>query len=155
MIRPERGWLILDRSEVDYVARALDHLGQLMAERRDEHGNPTPSQPSARLTALTAKLHRAVDSLPVDEPAADRAERAESSAQPSDVRALQRDSVHGGRHELGTGEAARALGLSASGVRDLARRGRLPARHTGTRWVYPASAVHAEAEHRTAARQGG
>ncbi|MCK5756508.1 MAG: hypothetical protein KAH46_27770, partial [Mycobacterium sp.] len=107
MIRLPPGAVILDPAEVDYVARALDYLGQLMAERRDGHGNPTPSQPSARLTALTAKLRRTVDSLPVVEPAGDRAERAEPSARPSDVRALQRDSVHGGRHELGTGEAAR------------------------------------------------
>lgn len=155
MIRLPPGAVILDPAEVDYVARALEHLAQVMAERRDENGNPSPSQPSARLATLTAKLRRAVDSLPVGDMAADHTEQTEPSAQPSDVRALQRDSMHGGRHELGTGEAARALGITPGGVRDLARRGRLPARHTGTRWVYPASAVDAEAEHRKAARQGG
>lgn len=152
MIRVPPGALILDGAEVDYVARALEHLAQLMAERRDAGGNPTPSQPSARLVAFTAKLRRAADSLPPGERVADHAQGVESSAQPADVRAPQRVSVHGGRHEYRTGDAARILGLSASGVRDLARRGRLPARHTGTRWVYPADAVDAEAERRAARR---
>lgn len=154
MIRVPPGAVILDPGEVDYVARALEHLAELMAGRRDAGGNPTPSQPSPRLVALTAKLRRTADSLPVGDTPVDHTQGAESSAQPSDVRAPQPVSVHGGRHEYGTGDAARALGITAAGVRDLARRGRLPARHTGTRWVYPADAVNAEAEHR-AARRGG
>lgn len=157
MIRLPPGAVILEPHDVDYVARALEEFARLMAERRDTRGRPAPSQPSHRLQAVTEKLRGAVDSagsLAVGDPAADHPEPIEPSAQPSDVRALQRDSVHGGRHELGTGDAARTLGITPGGVRDLARRGRLPARHTGTRWVYPADAVDAEAKHRAAHRAG-
>lgn len=150
VIRLQPGTVILDAADVDYVTRALEHLAQLMAERRDADGNPTPSQPSPRLVAFTAKLRRAVDSLPVGETAADHAQGVEPSVQPADARASKHVPVHGGRHEYGTGDAARILGISPSGVRDLARRGRLPARHTGTRWVYPARTVDAEAERRAA-----
>lgn len=151
------GAVILDPAEVDYVARALEQFAVLMAERRDTRGQPSPSEPTPKLVALTTKLLRATgdsgDSLTSDDLAADMGRRPEPSAQTSDVFAAQRDSVQSGPHgDIGTAEAARALGVGAGAVRDLARRGRLPARHTGTRWVYPAAAVDAEAKRRAAHR---
>lgn len=157
MIRPERGWLILDRDEVDYVARALEHLDQLMAERRDPDGNPTPSQPSARLAALTAKLRRTVDSaeqLAITETGDHHAQRAEPPVATASVCAPQQDSVHAGPHDdIGTAEAARRLGITPNGVRDLVRRGRLGVRRAGGRWLVDAASVDAHAA-RKAARQG-
>lgn len=158
MIRVPPGAVILDPAEVDYVARALEHFAVVMAGRRDTDGNPTPSTPSPKLVVLTAKLRRAAgdsaDALTLGELAADVDGPPELSVRPSDACAPQRDSMHAGPHDdIGTGDAARALGITASAVRDLARRGRLPARHTGTRWVYPAAAVDAEAKRRATQRR--
>lgn len=49
---------------------------------------------------------------------------------------------------LDTDEAAAILGISAAGVRDLARRGRLPAVQAGGRWLLAAVPVVERAEHR-------
>lgn len=49
-------------------------------------------------------------------------------------------------------EAAAILGITANGVRDLARRGRLAAHRAGGRWLYPATAVVAHSERRAARR---
>ena len=64
--------VLLDADDAAYVVNALDLLARLLAEQRDAHGNPTPSQPSPRLVATTAKLRRTVDSLtaPDHQPAA-------------------------------------------------------------------------------------
>lgn len=51
-----------------------------------------------------------------------------------------------------TREAAAILGCTPANVRDLARRGRLPAHRAGRGWVYPAAAVVALAERRAAQR---
>ena len=53
---------------------------------------------------------------------------------------------------VSTSEAARILGISAHGVRDLVRRGQLPAHNTGTRWLLPARLVVARAERQAAHR---
>lgn len=157
MIRLQPGAVILDPAEVDFVGRALEHLGQLMAERRDADGNSTPSQPSARLAALTAKLRRAAvsaDPLAVDDTAADHQQRAQPPDSSASVRASQPDSRHAGPHDIGTAEAARRLGITANGVRDLVRRGRLDVRRNGGRWLVNAASVDAHAA-RMAARRGG
>ncbi|WP_422748003.1 helix-turn-helix domain-containing protein [Mycobacterium sp. WMMD1722] len=49
---------------------------------------------------------------------------------------------------LDTGEAAKVLGITANGVRDLRRRGVLPGHRAGGRYFYPAAAVIARAERR-------
>jgi excisionase family DNA binding protein len=142
------GAVLLDPAEVDFIARALEQFAQLMAERRDHNGNPTPSKPSARLSAMTEKLRRAVASLAVTDSTADHGQPENRQSESASVRAPQRDPVHGGRHDIGTGEAARYLGITPNAVRDAARRKRLPARHTGTRWVFDAAAVadHAQCQ---------
>ena len=53
---------------------------------------------------------------------------------------------------LDTAEAAAICGVTGGGVRDLARRGRLPAHRAGGRWLFPAVAVVAYAERRAARR---
>lgn len=147
MIRTPPGAVLLDPAEVAFIAQALEHLAELMAERRDEHGNQV-SRPSGRLLAMTGKLRRAVDSVAVHDSRADLRQRSEPPARTASVRALQRDSVELGRHDMGTGEAARYLGITPNAVRDAARRKRLPAHHTGTRWVFDSAAVADHAEHR-------
>lgn len=144
MIRVPHGAVILDGAEVHYVAGALEQLAQLMV----------PAQPTPRLIALTAKLRRTVDPLtfPADVP--DLPRQAIPSDNRQRVRAPQQTSADRERYEVGTAEAAHAIGITPSGVRDLARRGRLPARRTGTRWLYPASAVAAAAERRAAHQAG-
>lgn len=136
----------LDAYDVAFVVEALDHLAQLIA-------GPTP----ARLESVTAKLRRHANSLAalaVDNSGADPRQSAKPPAQTASVRALQRDSVQAGRHVMGTGQAARCLGVTPNAVRDLARRGRLEARRTGTRWQFDAAGVVALAERRAAQRGG-
>lgn len=153
MIRLPPGAVILDAAEVDYIAGALESFVQLLAERRDEHGDPAPRPPTPRLLALTAGL-RTADSLAVPETAADHGQRAEPPAGTASVRAPQHHSVDAGPHVIGTGAAARYIGITANAVRDAARRGRLPARRTGTRWVFDAEAVAAYARRKAARRAG-
>jgi excisionase family DNA binding protein len=67
--------------------------------------------------------------------------------------ALQSDSQHRAPYDvLDSAEVAAIVGISPNGVRDLARRGRLPARRAGRRWLFPAPAVIAYAERRAARR---
>lgn len=49
---------------------------------------------------------------------------------------------------LDSDEAAAVLGITPAGVRDLARRGRLPAKRAGGRWVLHAASVVKRAEAR-------
>lgn len=154
-ISVQRG-VFITADDAAYIANALDELVRLMAERRDEHGNRTPAQPSERLAATMARLHRTVASLAVRDPATDHVDHAQGSEPPdqtASVRAPQRDSVDAGPHVIGTGDAARRLGITPNAVRDLARRGRLAVTHTGTRWRFDARAVHALAEQRASERR--
>jgi excisionase family DNA binding protein len=153
VIRMPPGAVILEPAEVEYLARPLESFAQLMAVRRDHNGNLAPSRPSPRLAAITDKFRRTVDSLAVRDSAADHRQQAESSAGSASVRAPERDSGHAGPHDIGTGDAARRLGITPNAVRDLARRGRVPVTHTGTRWRYDAAAVDALAEQRASQRR--
>ena len=158
MIRVPRGAVILDAGEVDYTARALEHFAALMAERRDEHGQPSPSEPSPKLVALTTKLRRAAggcaDAGSVTASAADLPQPSQPPAQIASARDAQRDSVHAGGHDdIGTAEAARRLGITPNGVRDLARRGRLDVRRTGHRWLVTVASVEAHAARQAAAQR--
>jgi excisionase family DNA binding protein len=145
--------VLLDADEATYLCHALDLLAQLMAEQRDVHGQPTPSQPTPRLVATTAKLRRTVASLALRDPAPDDGRCPEPPAQTASLRAPQRDSVDAGPHDLGTGEAARIIGCTPGNVRDLARRGRLAATDTGTRWRFDSAAVTDYAARRAASKR--
>ena len=67
--------------------------------------------------------------------------------------APQSDSQHYAAYDvLDSAEVAAIVGITPNGVRDLARRGRLPARRAGKHWLFPAPAVIAYAERRAARR---
>jgi excisionase family DNA binding protein len=158
VIRVPPGSVILDPAEVDYVARALEHFAEVLAARRDERGQPTPSAPSPKLVALTAKLRRATgDSTEPGSAIASAGYLLQPSQPPvpaASARDSQQDSMHAGPHDdIGTAEAARRLGITSNGVRDLARRGRLEVRRAGHRWLVTAASVDAHAR-RQAALQG-
>lgn len=136
----------LDAAEAEYIARALEEFAKLMTSRGSRH------LPSPRLQSVTAKLRRTVDSLAISDPAADQGQSGRTTSKPPDARARQRISVHAGPHVMGTGQAARILGVTPNGVRDLRRRGVLTAHHTGTRWQYESASVVALAERRAAQR---
>ncbi|WP_235849654.1 helix-turn-helix domain-containing protein [Mycolicibacterium doricum] len=129
--------VLLDAEEADYVARALDLLARLLAGQR--------SHPAARLAAVTAKLRKSTDKT---------GDSTQSVSESAREFAAQRDSMHDPAYAtMGTGDAARILGITPNGARDLARRRRIPARRTGTRWLFDAAAVIVEAERR-ASKQG-
>lgn len=70
------------------------------------------------------------------------------------VVAPELDSLHATVYDLvDSSEAARILGITNSGVRDLCRRGALPGRRAGGRWVIPVAAVVARAERQAARRR--
>lgn len=145
--------VFITADDAAYVVHALDLLARLLAEQRDANGNPMPSTPTPRLAAMTAKLRRTVDSLALRDKAADHAQCLEAPDGNASVRAPQYDSVDAGPHDIGTGDAARRLGITPNAVRDLARRGRLAVTHTGTRWRFDAHAVNALAEQRASQRR--
>ncbi len=148
MIRIPPGAVLLDPAEVDLIATALEQCAQLMRERT---GNHAPSRPPPQLIAFTAsRLRRTGGSMAARAMAADHKGSEESPAGTASVRDTQRDSVDCGPHEMGTGEAARYLGITPNAVRDAARRKRLPARHSGTRWVFDSADVATHGERRAA-----
>lgn len=123
--------VLLDAAEAQFVLDALQAL-------------PAGCRPSARLADVIGRLRRSVEKL--------------SAAQENtcaDVRKLdpQQDSGHIATYDLvDTGEAARILGCTPANVRDLARRGRIPAHRAAERWLYPARSVIVLAERRAARR---
>lgn len=138
------GAVLLDPAEARYIADALELLADLLARQRDAHGNPTPSRPTPRLAAVTAKLRKA--SQIANDP-------ARTGSATASIRAPQQVPVDPDGHAvMGTGAAARTLGLTPGAVRDLARRGRIPASYTGTRWQFDAAAIVYLAEHRAQKR---
>lgn len=103
----------------------------------------TGRQPSGRLGPIVAKLRKVVANA--------------DGLHPKTVRSLgskANSAQHYAYDLVSSGEAARILGISAHGVRDLRRRGQLPAHHTGTRWLYPLRVVEARAERQAARRTG-
>lgn len=117
--------IMLSRQEVSYTLRAFEVL---LRDRR----------PSPQLADFLARLARSA---------------AVSDVEPQ--KAYEDVSLGGnGRDPAGwlpgdvldTDEAAAVLGISPAGVRDLARRGRIPAKRAGKRWLLLAAAVVARAE---------
>jgi hypothetical protein len=123
--------VLLDVDEARYLAGALDHLCKVL---RDNGQRPRP-----RLESLQAKLSTAI----AVQTNSGNGSCAEGSGENSDDLG----------HVLGTRDAARILAVSPNGARDLARRGKIRARFTGTRWFYSAADVECYAEARAERRQ--
>lgn len=66
----------------------------------------------------------------------------------AEVVGAQPDASHIGVREISSAEAARILHCTSANVRDLHRRGRLPARRVGGRWIFDARDVAALAARR-------
>lgn len=122
--------VLLGADEARFLVGALDTFGQVLAERG--------SRPSPKLVDLQRRLSRAVTDV-----TRRKADVGVSSAVP------QPDWDASSAHEfLDSERAAAILGCTPGNVRDLARRGSLPAIHTTGRWLYPAAAVVERAERR-------
>lgn len=124
--------VVLDLEDARYALAAFD---ELLRGRR----------PSARLADFIARLRKTVKSGVSD---------AKSGVCLSPVPekfGAQHVSGHTAPYDLlDTREAAAVLGITPNAVRDLRRRGRLPAHKAGGRWLYPAASVVARAERRAA-----
>lgn len=129
--------ILLDVDEAAYIARALELLAQLLAERR--------SQPTPRLAAVTARLTKT-------------AENGSAATHNGSNRGSSTPSRHDSRHHLdyaliSTRDAAAQLETGERNIRDLIHRGRLPARRAGGRWLVDAAAVELRAERKAARRR--
>ena len=134
------GTVQLDASDAAYLASALGMLPDLLAR--------TSRQPTPKLLAAIATFTKTTAAA-VE--AARNVSRTDSAT--ATCAAAQPDPVDAGPHAhatVTTAAAARILGTSPSAVRQLAQRGRLPARRPAGRWLYDAAAVVAYAEQRPA-----
>lgn len=116
--------------DVDFLVRALEMLGELLTIRG--------AAPTQKLTAITDELRAGVNT---------GVTRSKAGA---DARFVDAESysAHTPWHAfLDTKRAADILGITPNGVRDLARRGSLPARRAGRQWLLDAAAVIRKAEH--------
>lgn len=133
MITGLRGVVLLDSNDARYVAEALARFLVVLGE----HG----LRASPTLLDAEARLRKA-------------AVGASDSTRSASGVGGHLSSSHSGMYDLvDSVEAARILGCTPQNVRDLARRGRLPAHRAGRGWVYPAQAVAERAE-RQAAKRG-
>lgn len=129
MITRLGGAVLLEADDVDYLARALEMLGELLAVRG--------AAPSQKLTVMTETLRSGVNT---------GATRLNAGVGTRIVDADD-DSAHTPWHAfLDTKRTADILGITPNGVRDLARRGSLPARRVGRQWMLDAAAVIRRAE---------
>ena len=121
--------VLLDLDEARYVAAALEHLCKVL---RDNGRQPRP-----RLESLHTKLRKTSAATGV------------SAVNVSACGASGEDSGEdAGYATVTTAEAARIIGVSASGVRDMARRGRIRAHRPRGRWLDDSAAVELLAERR-------
>ncbi|MHA7661851.1 helix-turn-helix domain-containing protein [Mycolicibacterium sp. HS_4_1] len=123
--------VLLETADAQYILAAFDAL---LRDRR----------PSAQLAHFVDRFRKTVAATGV-------------SGQNADVNArklgTQADSTEYRPYDvLTSGQAANILGISANGIRDLARRGTVPAYRAGGRWLYPAAPIVARAERRAANR---
>lgn len=129
--RPVEG-VLLTRAEVEFIAVALTRLSEV-AFQANQRVHPA-------VVDMRDKLRHAVTVSPAD---ADAGTSVQETAWFQDV---SYDYVH---HEhVDTAEAARIIGCSAANVRDLCRRGVLPSRRSGHRWLPYAHAVQQYADYR-------
>lgn len=123
--------VFLDPGEVSYALAAFDVLLQ-------------GRRPSARLASFIGKLRDAGEDAGVS---------GADSGTGVRVIAPEDDCTRPSRYDLlDSTEAAKILGVSANGVRDLCRRGSLASFRAGGRWLLPAAAVVQRAERRSARR---
>ncbi|WP_197521984.1 helix-turn-helix domain-containing protein [Mycobacterium gordonae] len=123
--------VVLSVPDVQYVLAAL---AALLVDRT----------PTAQLDQFIRQLRKSV-ARASDNPATCRVDAREVGS--------QQDSAHTARYDLlDTGEAAAILGIGPNGVRDLVRRGKLPAHRAGGRLLLPALPVVERAERRAAKR---
>ena len=121
--------VLLDAADADYLARAMKLLAALLEAKQG-------SRPSPRLVDLERRLSRASSD----------ATRSTTGGYVSGAKdSADRDALSAYEF-VDTERAANILGCTPGNVRDLARRGRLPAVRSGGRWLYPAAAVVARAE---------
>lgn len=133
MIEPTRPGVLLDIDDATFVARALAHL---LAEINADKGRVA----SARLTAVADRLRKACEIARRTTPNVSRG-ASSTLAEP--------ETPDDASYEWITSvEAARILGCTPANVRDRARRGTLPARRAGGRWVLPAAAIERAAQRR-------
>lgn len=125
----QRATLLTD-DDARFLVEALD----AMALQLRKHGY----EPSARVKTLTIKLRKSVEN------ASDSGGEHQKHA--SDQRLPWFSDQTSAYAITSPNEAARILGISANGVRDLARRGVLPARRSGGRWFISTTGVMARAE---------
>ncbi|QUD82094.1 helix-turn-helix domain-containing protein [Gordonia polyisoprenivorans] len=130
-IEPVHPGVLLGVDDVAEVLRVIAAFETVLAERH--------SRPSPRLLHLRTQLTRANT----------RVSGRDTHADARKLAAQQDSGAHFAYELLDTGQAAEIIGISADGVRDLARRHRIPARKAGGRWVYPASAIAIYASTRT------
>lgn len=129
------GTVLLDADDADYLARALAMLPPLLTETRR---TPAPRL-LAVIAAFTKTSAAAVDS-------ARNAIRTDSGGPGCASTPPDPGEPEPYASTVDTATAARILGISPSAVRQLAQRGRLPARRPAGRWLYDAAAVVARAE---------
>lgn len=121
--------IVLDATDVQYLVDALDAL---LRDRR----------PSARLAAFIDRLRKTVAKTGGSPPETGRHARLVGQ---------QADPVHHAPYDVvTTGEAAQILRCTQNNVRDLVRRGRLPAHRAGRQLLLPATAVVTRAERKAA-----
>ncbi|ORW02483.1 helix-turn-helix domain-containing protein [Mycobacterium kyorinense] len=132
MITAQHG-LYLTVDDAAYLADFLDHVCRSM-------------RPSPRLADFARRLRKSCAALtPAQENGRNHLRGVHSELDVSD---------HAAYDLVDTDEAARLLGCSAANVRDLVRRGRLPARRAGNRWLLPARVVVERAERKAGRRAG-
>ncbi|KUI13456.1 hypothetical protein AU191_16840 [Mycolicibacterium acapulense] len=130
MIAAQHG-VYLTVDDAAYLADVLDHVCRTV-------------HPSARLADLARRLRKSCVALtPTQE---------SSRNHLRDVHSEPDVSHHAAYDLLDTDEAARLLNCSAANIRDLVRRGRLPAHRAGNRWLIPARLVVERAERQAARR---
>lgn len=128
-IEPISG-VLLGADDARTLADALDVFAKVLAERG--------SRPTAKLDDLRRRLSRA----------STRVSRLDTHANARSIAAEPDSGVDLGYELIDSAQAARILGISADGVRDLARRGRLPVVRAGGRWLFAAAGVVERAERR-------
>ena len=129
-ISPQPAGVFLTLDDAGYLADLLDHLCRTQ-------------QPSARLAHLSNRMRKSCDSLTPTQ--GNRLRGVQSQPDPGDPAAYDL---------VDAAEAARLLGITPAGVRDLLRRGKLPGVRRGGRWMLPARVVVERAERRGARRAG-
>ncbi|EUA09411.1 DNA binding, excisionase family domain protein [Mycobacterium kansasii 732] len=132
MITAQHG-VYLTADDAAYLSEFLDHVCRDM-------------RPSAKLVDFARRLKKSCAALtPTQENGRNRLRAVHSEAEVSNMAAYDL---------VDTDEAARLLKTSAANVRDLVRRGRLPAQRVGNRWLLPARVVVERAERQAARRAG-